>query len=105
MDNKIDEISMMIITYAGTAKSLAMQAIEEAEEGNFDEIDAIFEEAEENQTLAGKEHFKVLGMEESERQLNVLFIHAEDQMLSSETTINLAKKMVFLHKKIDEKCK
>lgn len=102
MDDKTVEIAMMIIMHAGTAKSLAVEAIDLADQGKFEEANKSIEEAEASYTEAAKEHFKAIqaDSEDGGLNLNVLFIHAEDQMLNSETIIILAKKMIALHKKI-----
>lgn len=102
MDDKTVEIAMMIIMHAGTAKSLAVEAIDLADEGKFDEAQKSIVDAEASYTEAAKEHFKAIqaDSEEGGLKLNVLFIHAEDQMLNAETIIVLAKKMIKLHEKI-----
>ncbi len=102
MENNIESISMMMITYSGMAKSSAMEAIGLAEKG--EDATAKFDEAEENLRLAGQEHMKLLSMSANEEvKVNVLLLHAEDQMLNAETTILLSKKIVDLHIKIDGK--
>ncbi len=102
MTFKLEEHSMMMVTFAGMAKSSALEAIDLAEEGK--EYQHLFEEVENNLKLAGQEHFKVLqASAESEVKLDVLFIHAEDQMLNAETTYELAKRMVRIFNKINGK--
>ncbi len=96
----LEQHSMMIVTFAGMAKSAALEAIDLADEGK--DASEKFTEAEENLKLAGQEHFKVLAASaEEDIKLDILFIHAEDQMLNAETTLALAKKMVRMYEKIN----
>ncbi len=95
MENQVENISMMIITYSGTAKSCAMDAIEQAKKGDFENAKQLIDDANENQTLAAQEHFKALQMDiKGELKMNLLFVHSEDQMLNAETTISLAQEMI-----------
>ncbi len=95
----LEQHSMMIVTFAGVAKSAALEAIDLAEQGlDYKEK---FQEAEDNLKLAGEEHFKVLALSANEEiKIDVLFIHAEDQMLNAETTLLLAKKIVKIYERI-----
>lgn len=96
----LEQNSMMIITFAGMAKSNALEAIDAADEGK--DYKALLEEAQNNLKLASDEHFKVLSASaEEDIKINVLFLHAEDQMLNAETTFQLAKKMIRMHEKIN----
>ncbi len=98
----LEQHAMMIVTFSGIAKSAALEAIDLAEEGK--DYTEKFNEVEENLRLAGQEHFKVLSASADEEiKIDILFIHAEDQMLNAETTFNLAKKMVRIYEKINGK--
>ncbi len=100
-DKNLESISMMIITYSGVARSSALNAIDMAEEGKFNESDELIKEADENIKLAGKEHYDALNLEiNGELKVNLLLIHAEDQMLSAETAIALSKKVIKLWREI-----
>ncbi len=91
--------SMMIITYAGMAKSSALEAIDCSERN--EDYKLHIEEAEKNLKLAGEEHFKVLALSAQEEvKLNILFIHAEDQMMNAETILLLAKRMVKIFERL-----
>lgn len=100
MDFKLEEISMQIITFAGTAKSLALEMIDTAKAG--ESVDKIVEEIEENIRLAGEQHFKIISASANpdvEIKPDVLFIHAEDQMMSAETIYLLAKQIISFNEK------
>ncbi len=101
MDDKAAQIAMMLITHAGTAKSCALEAINLAEEGKFPEANKLIEEAEASYIEAAKEHRSALEAEQTgELKLSLLLMHAEDQLLSAETVIILAKKFISLYNKV-----
>ena len=99
--NELEKISMQIITWAGMAKSFAMEAINKAEEGQ--PYQEILNSASENLKKAHEIHFQAIQLDAKEDEgvkINVLFLHAEDQMMSAETIITLANKMVKIYEKI-----
>lgn len=102
--SKIDweKISMGIITEAGVAKSLAMEAIFHAKKGQMKEADAKLDEANKTIGKASHLHFEVIQEEAKGNQLEfkVLFLHAEDQLLTTQTLILLAKEFVDVYKKM-----
>ncbi len=99
--SQLEQASMMIIMYAGTAKSDALDAMDLAIEGNYNDAYELIKSSEENLRLSNKEHFSVLQHDASgEVKMNILFIHAEDQMMAAETIITIVKKMMMLTKKL-----
>ena len=95
-------MSFGIITEAGTAKSSAMKGIYAAKEGDFEEADKFISDANKQIDAASHIHMDVITEEAKGSQLDfkVLFMHAEDQLLSTQTLILLAKEIVDLYKKI-----
>ncbi len=94
---QLAQISMMIITYAGTAKSLAIGSLDLVKEGNFVEAKEAIAQAEENLKLANQEHFKALQEDVSNGlKMDVLFIHSEDQLMNADTIVIMATKMIEL---------
>lgn len=103
--DELANISMMLITHVGMAKSSAMMAIQSAKEGNFEQATTHIEEASKEITEGQKYHFQALeedAKSEDGLKMNVLFIHAEDQMLTSQMTIELAKEFVELYKRLEK---
>ncbi|AVN63660.1 PTS lactose/cellobiose IIA subunit [Mesoplasma florum] len=97
-----EEISFTIIAYAGEAKTHAIESIRLAKEGKFDETSNLLEKAEESLIVAEKAHMDVIVKEAQGEQLpfKVLFLHAEDQLLTTQTIVLLAKEFVDLYKRI-----
>lgn len=100
-----EEISFGIITTAGSAKSSAMEALFLAKDGKFDEADAKMKIADKEIADASHRHFDVIQLEAQGKQLEfkVLFLHAEDQLLTTQTLILLVKELIDIHKRISNK--
>ncbi len=97
------ERSFQIITYAGMAKSDGMEAIFEAKKGNFDAAKEKLESAHKNMIESEKFHADLVQHEAREEQsINapLLLIHAEDQLLSTQTLLLMAEEIIDLHKKV-----
>lgn len=100
----MESICMQMISNAGTAKSLIMEALQEAREGNFSEGDAKLEEADKFFVEAHKTHGQLIQKEAKGEDVpfSLLFMHAEDQLISTETIKHLSKEMFFMYKKFQE---
>lgn len=100
-----EQISFEIITDAGSAKSSAMEAIFAAKEKDFKTAAEKMKEANVEIGKAAHRHFDVITAEAQGQQLDykVLFLHAEDQLLSTQTLILLAQEIIDLHKLLSEK--
>jgi PTS system cellobiose-specific IIA component len=76
---------MQIITFAGNARSLYIRAIHAAHAGKKDEAQALIDEARESYNRAHDIHLSLFGAEEEGTMaLNLLVVHAEDQLMSAE---------------------
>ena len=106
MDNKIDweKVSFEIISESGSAKSEAMEALQLAKENRFEEADKKMQKANQLIGQASHKHFDIIKLEAQGKQLDfkVLFIHAEDQLLTTQTLILLVKELIELHIKINK---
>ncbi|WP_146637885.1 PTS lactose/cellobiose transporter subunit IIA [Spiroplasma clarkii] len=91
---------MTIISYAGMAKSNAVLAIGEAENGAFEKADSLLKEADEMMIVAEKAHMDIIVQEAQgvQHDFKVLFMHAEDQMLTTQTLMILVQKFINLYK-------
>lgn len=100
-----EQISLQIITYAGSAKSLAMEAISACKNNKLDVANQKIKECDEQMKLANKFHFDTLvkSSELNNQQLSILFIHAEDHLSSAETIRLLSLEIIDIYKRIAEK--
>ena len=101
---QLSEVAFQIITYAGEAKSEAMLAIYEAKAKNFDQAEQKIKLANEAINQASHQHFELIQAEAqgSKIEIPLLLMHAEDQLLSTQSVILLAEEIIRLHQKIKE---
>ncbi len=101
---ELGQISFMIITFAGTAKSDAMLAIYSAKAGDFKDAKLKLESAEKNIIEAEKQHADLVQTEAAGTEIKIplLLMHAEDQLLSTQTLLLMAEEFVSLYKKLEE---
>ncbi|MCG1027098.1 PTS lactose/cellobiose transporter subunit IIA [Virgibacillus halodenitrificans] len=99
MDN-ITEIAFQIILYAGNGKSSAMEAIQEAKEGNFEAADKMIEEAGQELGKAHNYQTKLLQNEASGENspINVMLIHSQDHLMTSMTVRDLAVEIIEIYR-------
>lgn len=102
---QIAEMSFKILTFANAAKSDAIQSIYAAKKGNFSEAEKRIASAHKNIIESEKHHTELLQREAKGEELKIplLFIHAEDQMLTCQTLVLLAEEFVELYKRISNK--
>ena len=100
-----EDISFRMITEAGSAKSSAMEALYAAKEGDYEEATKKMAQANKEIGDASHIHMDVITKEAQGEQLDfkVLFMHAEDQLLSTQTLILLVGEMIDMYKKMDKK--
>ncbi|QHX36437.1 PTS lactose/cellobiose transporter subunit IIA [Spiroplasma sp. BIUS-1] len=103
-DIKWNEISMEMISCIGTAKSNTIMAIRAAKESDFDKAKDLLKEAETEMTKAHNLHFDIVSREAGGEKLEIklIFIHAEDQMLTTQAMMDLAKEMIEMYKIINK---
>ncbi|MGL5308612.1 MAG: PTS lactose/cellobiose transporter subunit IIA [Metamycoplasmataceae bacterium] len=101
---ELGQISFMIITFAGTAKSDAMLAIYSAKKYDFGDAKKKLESAEKNMIEAEKQHADLVQKEAAgvEIKIPLLLMHAEDQLLSTQTLMLMAEEFVNLYEKLFE---
>lgn len=99
---QLAEISFKIITFAGMAKSDAMEAIYAAKAKRFEEAKEKMDAAHKNLIEAEKQHTELIQKEAAGVSINIplLFMHAEDQMLCTQTLMLLADEIIDLHKEL-----
>lgn len=100
--DEMESICFQIISNAGTARSLIIEALQEAREGNFEQVENKFNEANEYFTEAHKLHANLIQKEAKGEGVpfSLLFMHAEDQLMSTETIKHMAKEMIHLYERI-----
>ena len=94
--NDLQMASFKIISAVGTAKSYYIEAIRSSENGEFEEAKEKMEKGKEAYKEGHDVHFKLLQEEASgdNQAVTVLLVHAEDQLMSTETIQLLAEQMI-----------
>lgn len=103
MTSEMEMIIFNIINFAGTAKGLAYEALGEAENGNYDKIGALMKEADQNLLEAHKVQTAIIQAEArgEKPEVSVLFVHAQDQLMTAMESKTLIESLIKMHKKID----
>lgn len=99
----MEEIVFNIIANGGDAKSLSYEAILEAENGNYDRAEELLIEADEALKIAHNTQTKIITDEVNGKHIDVsvLFVHAQDHLMTAMEVRTLAERFIFLNKKID----
>ncbi len=97
---KMAECAMLMISFAGAAKSCYMEALQLAKQGKFEEVDAKIAEGDQNFTEAHDGHLDLLQAEVTtgEPQICLLMTHAEDQLMSTETLKTVIIELIEIYK-------
>ena len=97
---KMAEGAMLVISFAGMAKSCYMEALQMAKEGKFAEVEEKMAEGDKNFTEAHNGHHELLQTEVTtgEPQICLLMTHAEDQLMSAETLKTVIVELIELYR-------
>lgn len=87
MKQQMQEVAFQIIAQVGTAKSMYIQALKLAKECQFEEARKLISEADAIYAEGHKLHFDIIQVEAKGEDVpfSLIFMHAEDQMLNTET--------------------
>lgn len=98
---KLEELDLQIIAAVGTARSMYIEALNLAKEGQFAEADAKVAEADEMFAQGHDAHHDILAMQGQgiELPFDLMLVHAEDQMMSAEAFRLIATELMELYKK------
>ena len=100
MNEEMELVCFQLIANSGAAKSCFVEAIQDAKKGLFEEAKTKLKEAEEAFVEAHKIHAELIQKEASgeKTEFSLLFMHAEDQMASTEIVQLLAKELIELYR-------
>lgn len=103
--DKLVEISFKIIALAGSAKAQYISAIDLAKEGKYIEARNELKKGNDFLGQSHKFHYEVIQEEANEKTIpsSALFIHAEDQFLTTDLLSTLAEKMIEMYEVINDK--
>ena len=100
----LELISFNIISNVGTAKSMGLEALMKGRSGKMEEAEKLLQEASAFMKEGHKSHIGLIQDEAkgNKQEFSLLFMHAEDQMMSAETILCLAREMIYMQKEINE---
>lgn len=98
----LELICFEIISSVGMARSLYIEAIQEAKKGNFTRAEELIQEADESFHQGHQSHAKLIQKEASgdATTMTLLLTHAEDQLMSAEAFKILSQEFIDLYKEI-----
>lgn len=102
---KMASIAMQIVIHAGDARNLIMEALDHAAEGLYDQAEDKLKEAREELRLAHIFQTEVVQSEAGGKkyEYSLLFTHAQDTVMTICTEMNLAKKIISMYRKLDDR--
>lgn len=103
--NNINVVSMNIILYAGNARNDVMEALKCCEEENYDKAEELLKKANEDIIIAHKHQTETVQSEARGEDpiFSLLFAHAQDTLMTIKSEYEIAKRLVRIFKRIDEK--
>lgn len=104
-ENKMVEAAMAVIVSAGEARDFCKEALQCARQGNFEEAEVKLKEAKDSITEAHNGQTEVIQaeMRGEETKISLLFIHAQDTIMTITSEINMATEMLEMYKLIHGK--
>ena len=99
---KNEQMSFQLILHAGNAKSLAMEAMTAAQKNDFDLSEKKIFEAGEELTIAHKSQYDLLAKYSGGERIDadILIVHAQYHVSGAALTIEMAKEIVALNKRV-----
>lgn len=100
----MEQIIFEIISYGGTAKGLSYEAIQAAHDGKFEEAEALLKEADEALVHAHSIQTSIIQAEAGGKhyEVTVLFVHAQDHLMTSIEVRTLAENFIAVLKRLDK---
>ncbi|WP_317301222.1 PTS lactose/cellobiose transporter subunit IIA [Allobaculum stercoricanis] len=107
MDNEMTIVAMQMILHAGDARSNVADALRDIKAFNFEAAKEKMAEAEKQLTEAHQAQTNVLQEEANgvKHELHVLFIHAQDTLMTIKSEYELARQLIEIFESIDGRLK
>lgn len=99
---KTDEISFEMIAKNGAARSIFIEALRWADKGEFHEAEILMKEGEAMLVEAHEIHGELITSvaRGEEVIMDLLLVHAEDQMMAAEMFKLLSREFISIHKRL-----
>jgi cellobiose PTS system EIIA component len=95
-----NNIAFELILFSGNGRSSAMEAIQEAKQGNFERAEELLKQATEELGKAHNFQTQLIQAEADGKSnpVNILLVHAQDHLMTAMTVRDLAAEIVELYK-------
>lgn len=105
MEEELEMVSFQIISAVGAAKGMYIDAIHEAKQGNINAARAKVEEGNKIFVEGHKAHANLIQKSAAGEavSINMLLMHAEDQLMSAETVKILANELIDAYEQMQSK--
>lgn len=99
---ELESICFQMISAFGTARSMYIEAIHLAKDGQFEQAQQMMEEGQKSFVEGHHAHASLIQNEASgtKTEFSLILMHAEDQMMSAEAFGILAEEFIEVYKKI-----
>ncbi|ERK28308.1 MULTISPECIES: PTS lactose/cellobiose transporter subunit IIA [Clostridium] len=102
--SELEQVIMNIIINSGDAKGYSYEALNAVNEGNYEEADQLIEKANEALEVAHNSQTDLLQKEAAgeKTEVSVLFVHAQDHLMTTITEKNLIEQIMELRKIVNK---
>lgn len=97
-----EEIMTQLILHGGNARGAAYEALDEAEEYNFDKAEKLMEEADEEFLKGHKYQTQLIQTQDENTVPSFVMIHAQDHVMTAQAEIQLIKRMISMLRKSEQ---
>ncbi|WP_290092532.1 PTS lactose/cellobiose transporter subunit IIA [uncultured Dubosiella sp.] len=99
-----EELAMVgfeIVAYSGDARSTLLELLKQVRSGNFNNVETLLADADENLNLAHKAQTEILAQEAQGQSMDMgfIFIHGQDHLMTTILLRDLIADMVELYKR------
>lgn len=94
-------VGFEIVAYSGDARSTLLELLKQVRNGNFDNVDTLLADADENLNLAHKAQTEIMAQEAQGQSMDMgfIFIHGQDHLMTTILPRDLIMDMVELYKR------
>ncbi|GLS90807.1 molecular chaperone TorD [Psychromonas marina] len=99
---ELESTVMELIINAGESKSCAMEALNAAKAGKWDEVDGFLAASLEASKRAHKVQTALIGLDEGEGKVpvNLIMVHAQDHIMTAMLAKDMIEEMIDIHRKL-----
>ncbi|WP_340617615.1 PTS lactose/cellobiose transporter subunit IIA [Xenorhabdus entomophaga] len=91
-----------LLVHAGSARSSALMALQQAKEGNFQQAEVLMEESRQETRAAHVIQTKLIGLDEGcgKLPISLITVHAQDHLMNAMVIQDLADNMIDLYRRL-----